>query len=37
MIAETVKLEDYRPPDFLVDDVELSFDLDAAGPSCATA
>src|SRR5580698_8934544 len=29
MIVETVELEDYRPPDFLVDSVELSFDLDA--------
>src|SRR5271163_4959813 len=29
MIAGTVKLEEYRPPNFLVDSVELSFDLDA--------
>lgn len=29
MIAGTVKLADYRPPDFRIDTVELSFDLDA--------
>ncbi len=29
MVAATVKLADYRPPDYLVDTVELTFDLDA--------
>ncbi|MGA9797021.1 MAG: aminopeptidase N [Rhizomicrobium sp.] len=30
MIAGTVHLADYRPPEFLIDSVDLAFDLDAA-------